>query len=284
MTRGALLRAMRQRLRDAGVASCGLDARLLVLHALMIDEMTLVRDPDMAVSTQDIRAVEALITRRAGHEPVARILGEQEFYGLPFLLGPDTLIPRPETEMLVDEALRRIGELAPARILDLGTGTGCILLAILHARPNANGVGIDAAAGAVSVARHNAARLGLEARAEIKTGHWADGLTGSFDLMVSNPPYIDRAVVPTLAPEVAQHDPALALDGGPDGLDAYRAIIPALPGLLAPGAAALLEIGFDQASAVRDLAGKAGLAVATVALDLAGHDRMVVITVDSPSP
>lgn len=283
MTRGALLRAMRQRLRDAGIESDGLDARLLVLHGLMIDEMALVRDPDMAVTTQDIRAVEALIARRAAHEPVARILGEQEFYGLPFLLGPDTLIPRPETEMLVDEALRRIDDAAPARLLDLGTGTGCILLAILHARPHATGTGIDTAAGAAGVARRNAARLGLEARAEIKTGHWTDGLTGPFDLIVSNPPYIGRAVVPTLAPEVAQHDPVLALDGGPDGLDAYRAIVPALPGLLAPDGAVLLEIGFDQGAAVRDLAEKAGLAVASVSQDLTGHDRMVVLTLPSPA-
>lgn len=283
MTRGALLRAMRQRLRDAGIESDGLDARLLVLHGLMIDEMALVRDPDMAVTTQDIRAVEALIARRAAHEPVARILGEQEFYGLPFLLGPDTLIPRPETEMLVDEALRRIDDAAPARLLDLGTGTGCILLAILHARPHATGTGIDTAAGAAGVARRNAARLGLEARAEIKMGHWTEGLNGPFDLIVSNPPYIGRAVVPTLAPEVAQHDPVLALNGGPDGLDAYRAIIPALPGLLAPDGAVLLEIGFDQGGAVRGLAEKAGLAVASVSQDLAGHDRMVVLTLPSPA-
>lgn len=278
MTRAELLRALRATLRAAGIDSFSLDARLLLLHALDIDEMALLRDPDATVPDAQIEKAQGLIGRRAAREPVARILGEQEFYGLPFLLGPDTLIPRPETEMLVDEALRRLPENGPARLLDLGTGTGCILLSILHTRPAAAGLGIDAAPGAVAVAQANAARLGLTGRASFRQGNWADGIAEPFDLVLSNPPYIDSGVVPTLAPEVALHDPARALDGGADGLDAYRAIIPALPRLLKPDGAALLEIGYDQGERVAALGVEAGMQVSVVRRDLAGHDRMVVLT------
>lgn len=277
MTRAQALRDVRQRLRDAGIESFSLDARLLLLHALGIDEMALVREPDRSLSAPDRDALEALVARRMAREPVARILGEQEFYGLRFFLSEDTLIPRPETEMLVDEVLRRIAPDAPARILDLGTGTGCILLSILHHRPHASGIGIDRAGGAVATARRNAAMHGLSSRAEFRSGDWASGLSGRFDLAVSNPPYIDSGVVPRLAPEVSRHDPGLALDGGVDGLDAYRAIVPALPELLRSGGAALLEIGFDQARRVSALAETSGLDVAEVRQDLAGHDRMLVL-------
>ncbi|MGL5736520.1 MAG: peptide chain release factor N(5)-glutamine methyltransferase [Beijerinckiaceae bacterium] len=277
MTRTKLLRAMRQRLREAGIGSFALDARLLLLHALAIDDMALLRDPDHTVSETEAARMTALIDRRIAREPVARILGHQEFYGLPFALSDDTLIPRPETEMLVDAALARLPPHQPARLLDLGTGTGCILLAILHHRPQATGLGIDTSEGALRTAAVNAAALGLAGRAIFQPGHWADGLTGSFDLIVSNPPYIDSAVVPRLAPEVAGHDPLLALDGGADGLDAYHAILPALPHLLKPGGAALLEIGFDQAIRLGSLAAAAGLSLAAIRQDLAGHDRMAVL-------
>ncbi|MGL4323371.1 MAG: peptide chain release factor N(5)-glutamine methyltransferase [Beijerinckiaceae bacterium] len=280
LTRATLLRTARQHLRDAGIESSSLDARLLMLHALGIDDMALVRDPDYALTDMEVRAVDAVIARRIAREPVARILGQQEFYGLPFSLSADTLVPRPETEMLVDEALRLISADEAAHVLDLGTGTGCILLSILHARRNATGLGVDVAAGAVATALRNAQALdhggfAVSGRARFTQGSWAAGIDERFDLVVSNPPYIDSAVVPCLAPEVAQHDPAAALDGGADGLDAYRAIVAALPSILKPGGWVLLEIGFDQARSVCGLLEAAGFNVGAVQRDLAGHDRLV---------
>jgi release factor glutamine methyltransferase len=276
MTRAALLRAARERLTQGGVEGAALDARLLMFAALDLDPMEFVRAPDAAVDGAAATKFDALLARRLAREPVDRILGLREFHGLVFRLSPETLAPRPDTETLVDAALARIPRDAPARILDLGTGSGCILLAILHERPAASGVGVDRAFAAARMAAANAAALGLAGRAAFLAGDWATAIAQRFDLVVSNPPYIRSGGIAALSPEV-RHDPRAALDGGADGLDAYRALAADLPRLVRPGGAALLEIGFDQAASVAEIAAAAGLAAGRPQRDLAGRDRMMTL-------
>lgn len=276
MTRAELLRGGRARLAAAGVDNPALDARLLLLEALHIDEMELIRAPEHGVGDVERRAHADMIARRIAGEPVARLLGAKEFFGLRFALSDATLVPRRETELLVEEALRLFPHRdAPLRLLDLGTGSGCLLLSILHARPNAFGFGLDRAPQAAATARENARALGLVRRAAFLAGDWAAAIGARFDLVVANPPYVRAGDIAFLAPEVARHDPRLALDGGEDGLDAYRALFSDLPRLMAPGGAALFEIGHDQAEAARALAEAAGFAPGPALADLVGHDRLL---------
>lgn len=278
MTRAELLREARRRLTTARIDNAALDARVLLVHLLRIDAMDLVRAPEAGVDVEAVKTFEAMLARRISGEPVARILGVKEFFGLPFQLSPDTLVPRPETELVVEEALRRFPEDDRAfSILDLGTGSGCILLAILRQRIAAAGVGLDRSFRAVRTARSNAALLGLSEQCDFIVGDWSACLGVRFDLVVSNPPYIRTGDIPALPREVARHDPALALNGGPDGLAAYRIIFGALPELLDPSGVAIVEIGYDQAGPVIELAAGLGLTVAAILPDLAGHDRVAVI-------
>ena len=220
-----LRRAAEARLRAAGVDTPELDARLLAEHALGLTREQLLMNPDAPVAPEAAARLHALVERRAAREPVSRILGERAFWTLELALNPDTLDPRPDTETIVEAALDALpGRDAPLRILDLGTGTGCILLALLAERPNATGLGIDLSPQAVAAAAANAAPNGLAERARFQTGNWGDGLAERFDLVVSNPPYIPSGDIASLDPEVREHDPLRALDGGTDGLDAYRAI------------------------------------------------------------
>lgn len=264
------------RLASAGVDSPRLDARLLLAHATGLSAAGLLRDLRQPV---DAPGYEALLARRAGREPLAYLLGTREFWSLPFLVSPATLIPRPDSETVVEAALA--AHASPARVLDLGTGTGCLLLSILHERPDAWGVGTDLAAEAVRLAQANAARLGLADRAAFVCTDWVAALAGRFDLVVSNPPYIPSAELPGLMPEVANWEPRRALDGGLDGLDAYRRLCALLPGLLAPGGVAVLELGAGQAGAVAGLAQAANLVPASVRHDLAGVARALVLRVGS---
>ncbi|MBS0562024.1 MAG: peptide chain release factor N(5)-glutamine methyltransferase [Proteobacteria bacterium] len=273
-TTSAAIRAAAARLSAAGIENPRLEARLLLAHALGVRTEDLLRDPAAPV---DPSRFDALVARRAGREPLAFILGRREFWSLDFAVAPDTLIPRPDSETLIEAALAAFPHRgAVRRVLDLGTGTGCLLLAALHEFPAAFGVGVDRAPGAAALARRNAAALGMADRAAFLCGDWAAALAGRFDLVLCNPPYIPAADVPGLMPEVARHEPASALAGGADGLDAYRAILPALTGLLAPGGAAVLEVGQGQAAPVAALAGAAGLAASPCA-DLAGIDRAVLL-------
>lgn len=220
-------------------------------------------------------AVAQLMQRRLGGESVARILGHREFFGLDFVLGPATLEPRPDTELLVELALRRLPP--GGRLLDLGTGTGCIPIAILHSRPDATGLATDLSPDALEVARANAMRHGVAERLDFAQGDWFGALAGpdSFDLIVSNPPYIETAVIADLAPEVRGHDPLLALDGGPDGLAPYRIIAAEAHRWLRPGGSLVVEIGFDQGERAATLFAAAGYAGVEVHQDLAGLDRVV---------
>lgn len=229
-----------------------------------------------AVTAADEVAVAELMRRRLEGESVARILGYKAFYGLDFALGPATLEPRPDTELLVELALTRLP--TGGKLLDLGTGTGCIPISILHNRPDARGLATDLAAGALDVARANAGRHAVAGRLEFAQGDWFEALAGraeAFDLIVSNPPYIESAVVAGLAREVRDFDPLLALDGGPDGLAPYRVIAAKAGKWLKPGGQILVEIGFDQGARAAALFTEAGFADVRVHRDLAGLDRVV---------
>ncbi len=264
-------------LRGAGIDEPRLDATLLLCAVQGIGRTALISAPDAALSADEAAAFAAMIGRRAGHEPVSRILGHREFWSLDFRLSADTLDPRPDSEILVEAVLDRLDDRArPWRLIDLGTGSGCLLLTLLHELPQARGLGIDRAPGAVAMAAANAAALQLDARAEFRVGDWLAGVAGAVDVILSNPPYIASAEVAGLAPEVRAHDPLAALDGGPDGLDAYRALLPQAAALLAPGGLCAVEIGHDQGIAVSALMRAAGFAVEPVLAALGGHDRVVV--------
>ena len=256
----------------AGVDTPRLDARLLLAHAAGLTQAALLRDRDAPV---DMPPYAALLARRAAREPLALITGRQEFWSLPFSVSPDTLIPRPDSETLIEAALAaRPSRGATRAILDLGTGTGCLLLAALTEYPAAWGVGVDLSPAAAALARRNAAALDLSSRAAMLCGHWDDALRARFDLVLSNPPYIPGADIAGLMREVGAYEPRRALDGGSDGLDAYRTLLRRLPSLLNPGGTAVLELGAGQADAVSALA--AGWAV-TLRRDLAGMERAMVL-------
>ncbi|PWE34171.1 peptide chain release factor N(5)-glutamine methyltransferase [Maritimibacter sp. 55A14] len=270
-TAARALAAGAARLRAADIPDPVGDARRLLAHALVIPpgRLTLVL-ADPITNTQAARFEDA-IAARAARRPVSQITGRRAFWGREFITGPDVLDPRPETETLVAAAL----ELEFARVLDLGTGSGCILLSLLADRPASHGTGTDRSAAALDVARRNAAALGLEDRATLVQADWFDAVEGPFDLIVSNPPYIAAGEMAGLDPEVRDWEPHEALTPGGDGLDAYRAILAAARGHMTPGGHLLLEIGPTQAGAVFALADAAGLRRAGLQRDMDGRDRVV---------
>ncbi len=271
--RGALKEAVLL-MKAAGLDTPVLDARLIVQHALGISWDTLYLKDDQPLGAQERARLESELARRAAHEPVSRIVGRRHFWTLDLAVSPDTLDPRPDTESLIETVVAaRPERTQPMRVLDLGTGTGAILLALLAEYPEATGLGVDTSEGALAVARANAESHGLGPRAVFTVGNWAQGLEGPFDVIVSNPPYIESGAIAGLSPEVREHDPRLALDGGPDGLDAYRAIVPAIGGLLAPAGLAVFEVGAGQGGAVTRIARQHGLAPAGSRRDLGGIER-----------
>ncbi|WP_193368537.1 peptide chain release factor N(5)-glutamine methyltransferase [Pelagibius marinus] len=268
------------RLAAAGIEDSRREARLLVCRLLGGGPELLLGSPERALTDGETGRIEAAVNRRAAREPLSRILGEREFWSLPFALNAATLDPRPDSETLVEAVLAEVAERdAALRLLDLGTGSGCLLLALLSELPAAQGCGIDLSAEAVAQAAANAQRLGLAARARFLRHSWDDGLALAptpWDVIVSNPPYIASAEIAALAPEVAGYDPAAALDGGADGLEAYRSLIPAAAAVLAPGGLLALEIGQGQAAAVEELLVAAGLRPLRRARDLAGIERCLL--------
>lgn len=274
-----LLRDAATRLKEAGVPDGMTDARLLARATLGLSREDLLREPHLEISASQAAAFLDSIRRRCGREPVSRILGRREFRSLEFRLGTDTLDPRPDSETIVDAAIdyaKRVD--GTVNILDLGTGTGCLLLAVLNELPTARGVGVDVAAGAVEIAARNAEALGLSGRAAFILSDWTDGLDGTFDIVISNPPYIETDKIPSLMPEVVRHDPARALDGGDTGLDAYREIAMRLGTVLAPGGIAVLEIGSTQQDSVTQIFAAAGYRPLEIRYDLGGHARGLVFT------
>ena len=270
-------RALAEKFRAAGLESPELDARILIGHALGLDHAGLATAEKQALSAATASTIDTLAARRLAREPVARIVGEKEFWGLSFIVTPAVLVPRPETETVVEVALSLVNRAAPLRIIDLGTGSGAILLALLSELPHARGTGIDIAADALDVARANARRLGLADRADFALSDFA-AVEGSFDLVVSNPPYIATPEIAGLAPEVRSFDPSHALDGGPDGLAAFRSIAAIARHLLVPAGHLVVEIGAGQESAVRELFVQSGLAISAAHHDLSGTPRVLSAT------
>jgi release factor glutamine methyltransferase len=249
----------------------------LISRALAIPPPDLFGDPDRALDEQQISRVLALLRRMVAGEPLSRIFEKREFWGLEFTLSADTLDPRPETETVIEAVLRREPDRsAPRRLLDLGTGTGCLLLALLAELPAASGVGIDIAEGAVRTAVRNAVCLGLADRARFFVGDWATAVSGKFDAILANPPYIASEALALLPREVACHDPWRALDGGEDGLRSHRAIAEAASGLLSPGGIFATEIGAGQEDAVAAIMKENSLIVDGIEKDLAGIARSVI--------
>jgi release factor glutamine methyltransferase len=275
-------RALAARFAAAGLDSPELDARMLVGAVVNLNLTALITLGDRGLAADDATRLETLAQRRLAGEPVARILGMKEFWGLPLRLSAETLVPRPDTETVVEAVLDhvRVTESTdrPLRIADLGTGSGAILLALLSELPHAYGIGTDISEAALRTARTNAAALGLGGRTAFVASSYSAALAGPLDLIVSNPPYIASRDIANLAVEVRRHDPARALDGGPDGLDAYRALIPQAAGLLRPGGAVVVEVGQGQARDVEALMTKAGFTadLTSIRADMAGISRTVL--------
>lgn len=269
-------------LAAAGIVDPRLDARVLTIAALDTTREFLLAHGDAALAPAAAARLAGYVSRRAAGEPVARILGRKEFWSLEFEVTADTLVPRPESETVIEAALALVADRQAAlELLDLGTGTGCLLLALLSELPKGRGMGIDISPGAVAVARRNAAQLGLAARARFLVadfaGHMPDVAANGFDLILSNPPYVVEGEIDGLRREVAQYEPRAALSGGRDGLHAYRVLATALPRLLAPRGQAVLEIGQGQADAVAAIMAASGLALAARHGDLAGITRVLVV-------
>lgn len=271
-----LVQSAAARLGEAGVPEARANAMMLMLAAFGDTRAALISAGNQPVPLAVEAAYETALSRRLKREPLQHIIGSTGFYGLEFITDARALVPRPDSELIVETALDLLPGDKPAIVTDLGTGTGCLLAAILSNRPLATGTGVDASADAVSLAQENFNRLGLAGRAQVFAGRWADWPGwGEADLIVSNPPYIATDIIATLAPEVKDHDPALALDGGADGLAAYRDIIARARTGMKRGAPLVLEIGHDQREAVLRLLGDAGFAELGHRADLGGNDRCV---------
>ena len=278
ITLGEATTATAQRLAAAGIADPRREARLLVALALGAEPAVALAYPERALDAAAQGRLAALAARRGAREPYSRLAGRRQFWSLDLALSADTLDPRPDSETLVEAALELLPDrMAPLRLIDFGTGTGCLLLALLSELPNATGIGIDILPGAALTARRNAAALGLDGRARFLAGDWAGALVEEADVILANPPYICSGEIDALAPEVARYEPRAALDGGPDGLEAYRELAGETRRLLRPGGNALLELGAGQAAAVMGLMAAAGLVPKAVRRDLAGIERVLVV-------
>jgi release factor glutamine methyltransferase len=266
----------KRRLAAAGIEGPVIDARLLVEAAAGANRAEIIADPHRALTPAQTGVLDGYLARREGREPIGHILGVKGFWKIMLRVTPDVLTPRPDTETLLDVVLPAVPSDARLSVLDLGVGSGAILLAILAERPRATGLGVDISEEALAVARENAANLGLAGQVALLRGDWTAGLADeSFDLVVSNPPYVASGELATLEPEVRDHEPRLALDGGPDGLAAYRELAPQILRVLRPGGAFAVEIGSSQRAAVEALFLRAGAVNSRTTPDLAGRDRIV---------
>lgn len=268
--------AAKDRLKNVQIDQPAIDARLLLEVAADVTRTDIITDPYRVLTEAQMATLDDFLNRRARREPVSHIIGRKGFWKILLQVNKHVLTPRPETEVIVDEVLKAFPEQMPFNMLDLGVGSGTILLAVLAERPAAKGLGIDVSEEALAVARENAANLDLAGRVALLRGDWTNGLgDDSFDLVVSNPPYIATHVIDTLEPEVRDHEPRLALDGGPDGLDAYRFLASEILRVLKPGAMFAVEIGYDQSEAVETLFKQAGAQNVRTIKDLSVNDRVV---------
>lgn len=264
-----------ERLAAAGIDTARLDARVLLAHTMNLA-------PGETVSSRELTAeeharYEELLARRAAREPAAYIIGEREFWSLSFEVGPGVLIPRPESETLIEQAMKAFPDRsAPLEVLDLGTGSGCLLISFLADHPNTRGLGVDRSPDALYWARKNVARHGLESRCALKQLDWANGIAGQYDVLFCNPPYLSSAEMREIAPELSLYEPEGALDGGDDGLSAYRLLGPLAANVLKPGGRAFIEIGSAQGESAVTVMEQEGLSILAVVNDLAGHPRCIV--------
>ena len=271
------LKLATSRLAEAGIVEPRREARILVGHAVRLDPRAVPITTERPMDPDQWRQFNNVLGRRCTRRPMAQVLGQREFWSLNFEVSEDTLVPRPDSETLVEAVLDAFpSQTAAIRVLDMGTGTGCLLLSILSERPGAMGLGTDISEAAVTIARRNARRLGLDARSRFEIADWTAGIVGPFDLVIANPPYICSAEIPSLEPEVGMFEPGLALDGGPDGLDCYRKIAANCRDLMAPDGRIVLETGLGQAKTVTRILSAAELAVLTIRRDLAGIERCLV--------
>jgi release factor glutamine methyltransferase len=277
MTIAAARRALAQTFRTAGLDSPELDARVLIGHALGLDHAALVSNGERTLDAHEAATIAAFAGRRLKREPVARITGHKEFWGLDLSVTPATLVPRPETETVVETTLAAVADRTrPLRLADFGVGTGALLLALLSELPSATGIGTDLSEEALRTARANAERLDLAARTAFVRCDYGAALHGPFDIVVSNPPYIESNAIGGLDPEVRDYDPRLALDGGSSGLHGYRVLVSDAHRILAPAGILVVELGAGQASDVAALMEHAGLVTEPPRADLMGHFRAIL--------
>lgn len=266
------------KLQQERIESASLDARILLEYVLGVNREQLLFSLELPITTEQYDRFATLVAKRAKRQPVSKIIGRREFWGVNFVVNENTLDPRPDSETLIEYVLERIENRDTAlRILDLGTGTGCLLLSLLSELPVATGVGIDASPDALLVAKENAVALGFTERTDFIVGDWCSSLEGKFDIIISNPPYIPTKTISTLEPEVTEFDPLLALDGGVDGLDCYRKIMQQLPAALAKDGFAAFEIGIGQQNDLGKIANENGLEIAGSKNDLSGIARCLII-------
>jgi len=276
-TLGSAFEQAFQMLKEAGVGEARLDARLLVAHATENETATIFGFPERPIENQQVLLLEASLQRRIAREPMAYILKTREFWSLPFIVSSDTLVPRPDSETLIEAVLEHIPETRRnLSILDLGTGSGCLLLSLLSKFSNAIGIGVDASEAALDIAKQNAAALGLEERATFVVSDWTEKVEDQFDIVIANPPYIPSSDIPNLEADVAQYEPLSALDGGANGLNSYRKILRQLPKVLTDDASIFLESGAGQASAVSEMVREIGFQHIETKKDLAGIERCVI--------
>lgn len=278
-TLGELYKAMKMTMGEAGILTAELDARLILDERCGMDWSRIISDPGYILNDDDMNVIAQDLAQRLNGKPLSKIYCKREFWGLEFEVNDDVLDPRPDSETIIDIALKLYTKDAPLRILDMGTGTGCLLIALLSEFPNANGMALDVSDKALAVAKRNAIRHNLDKRAEFLQSDWFEGLDDEerFDLIVSNPPYIRESVIPELEPEVRNFDPILALDGGADGLQAYKKIFSSFSHHLNPQGTGLFEIGYDQKEDVMRLGRESRFSRVNVHPDLAGQPRVVEI-------
>jgi release factor glutamine methyltransferase len=281
LTLGTLYQHLRGELAAAKIEEPDLEARMLLAFAAGIDQTRIIGYPEDEMDADIVQRVEALIARRQQGEPIAYIIGSREFWSLDFKVTPDTLIPRPDSETLIEAVLEAVpNKTAELKLLDLGTGSGCLLLALLSELPNASGTGIDINPKACAIAAENAENLNLTARATFIQSDWMVGIEGKFDIIVSNPPYIVESDIPTLEADVSLFEPHLALSGGPDGLDAYRLIADQAAAHLSPQGLLAVEIGMGQVTDIKELFEQNGFKIKNIHKDFSHIERCILATIE----